>query len=311
MTLHRRLLLAQLAALPFAPEAARASPVVDELWPDAARERTLHVRLRWPATPGPWPVVLFSHGLGGSREGGAAWGEAWARAGLVCLHVQHPGSDTTALREGLQQAMHPLQAVRRAEDVRFVIGEIGRRHAAGQDAWARVRPDRIGVSGHSFGAHTTLAIAGQRYAGVQFSDPRPKAFIAFSPSLPRGSDGRAELAEIRRPLLCVTGTRDEDVVGNGATPERRAAVFDALPAGAKAMLLLQDADHMTFAGQPGRSLPFRRREEAARQLELTHTEIIARVCTDWWLAQLLDDEQARQRLAAPAGLGGGDRWVTG
>ncbi|HUM92583.1 MAG TPA: hypothetical protein PLM32_14635, partial [Candidatus Competibacter sp.] len=46
-----------------------------------------------------------------------------------------------------------------------------------------------------------------------------------------------------RPLLSITGTRDDDVVGVGATPERRMAVFAALPPGNKAHLVLQDADH--------------------------------------------------------------------
>ena len=28
---------------------------------------------------------MFSHGLGGTREGGAVWGEAWAAAGFVVV----------------------------------------------------------------------------------------------------------------------------------------------------------------------------------------------------------------------------------
>ena len=34
------------------------------------------------------PVVLFSHGLGGTRDGGAVWGEAWAAADFVVVHLQ-------------------------------------------------------------------------------------------------------------------------------------------------------------------------------------------------------------------------------
>ena len=73
---------------------------------------------------------------------------------------------------------------------------------------------------------TTLGIGGQSYAG---------------------------LAGIARPILCVTGTRDGDVLGTGATPDKRAGVFTALPAGNKAQLVLKHADHMTFAGQPDRA----------------------------------------------------------
>ena len=41
------------------------------------------------------PVVLFSHGLGGSREGSAFLGKHWSARGYVCVFLQHPGSDTS------------------------------------------------------------------------------------------------------------------------------------------------------------------------------------------------------------------------
>src|SRR4051812_19485771 len=40
-----------------------------QTWHDAARNRTLPVRLRLPRGTGPAPAVLISHGLGGSRDG--------------------------------------------------------------------------------------------------------------------------------------------------------------------------------------------------------------------------------------------------
>jgi predicted dienelactone hydrolase len=58
---------------------AGAAEVVDETWVDAARQREVPVTIRWPdaaAHTGPLPVLLFSHGLGGTREGGEVWGRA-------------------------------------------------------------------------------------------------------------------------------------------------------------------------------------------------------------------------------------------
>jgi predicted dienelactone hydrolase len=50
-----------------------------------------------PATgPGPFPVIVFSHGLGGSREGYKYLGRHWASYGYVAVHVEHLGSDTAA-----------------------------------------------------------------------------------------------------------------------------------------------------------------------------------------------------------------------
>ena len=326
MNLSRRTCLGALlgGTVPGLLGSARAAgaAVIHETWFDAARQREVPVTVRWPdaaATQrGPSPVVLFSHGLGGTREGGAVWGQAWAAAGFVVVHLQHAGSDLAAIRDvthtftdqqALRRAASPAQLLARLNDVTFALDEIGRRHAARQERWATVRPTQVGMSGHSFGAHTTLGMSGQRYPGFDgVSEPRLASFIAFSPSLPAAGDAKQAFERITRPMLCITGTRDSDVAGVGATPERRMAVFDALPAGNKAQLVLLDADHMTFAGQTGRAVEIVPREPVTRDLQAAHHALVAAVSTDWWRATLLGDGAARQRLAAPTGLGQGNSW---
>ncbi|MCP5280084.1 MAG: dienelactone hydrolase [Rhodoferax sp.] len=304
--------------------AAQRSPalVVDETWNDAGRRRDLPLRIRWPETDGSaaMPVVLFSHGLGGTREGGSVWGEAWSRAGFVVLHLQHPGSDLAAVRAnarsfddkaGLRAAAGAGQLLARLHDVVFVLDQIAQRHATRQDRWGGVRPHRVGLSGHSFGAHTTLGMAGQRYPGFGgISEPRLASFIAFSPTVPAIGDARRAFANLTRPILSITGTHDQDVVGNGATPDKRMAVFAALPKGDKAHLVLKDADHMSFSGQTGRSVEIVPREQVTRDLQDAHHALIAAITSDWWRATLLQDAQARGRLQAPAGLLSGDLWET-
>ena len=105
MDMHRRLYLQGLAAAPFgalkpaqgqaavAAEATSPSTVLDDIWHDAARQRSVPVRIRWPAADAPGgrggrAVVLFSHGLGGTVAAGERWGQAWSAAGLVVLHLQ-------------------------------------------------------------------------------------------------------------------------------------------------------------------------------------------------------------------------------
>ncbi len=300
---------------------ASSASVSDDTWVDAARKREVPVKVRWSDVTihtGPRPVLLFSHGLGGSREGGNVWGEAWASAGFVVLHLQHAGSDFPGVRavassfadkSGLRKAAGPEQLLARLRDVGFVLDEITRRHAASQDRWGSVRPTQVGMSGHSFGAHTTLGMAGQRYAGFDgVREPRLASFIAFSPALPMAGDARRAFEPMTRPLLSITGTRDQDVIGSGATPERRMAVYGALPAGGKAQLVLQDADHMTFGGQTGRAVEIVAREAVTRDLQTAHHASVASITTDWWRATLLDDAAARARLMAPQGLRPGDVW---
>lgn len=311
--------LAMRSATAFAQDGAAS--VADETWTDPSRKREVPVRLRWPDTsahPGERPVVLFSHGLGGTRDGGSVWGEAWAAAGFMVVHMQHAGSDLAAVRAsatsfndraGLRAAAGPAQLVARLQDVGFVLEQIARRQSARQGRWATVRPGSVGMSGHSFGAHTTLGVAGQRYPGFEgVNEPRLASFIAFSPTVPMLGDAQRAFDRITRPLLSITGTRDQDIVGTGATPDKRMAVFGALPAGGKGHLVLQDADHMTFGGQIGRAAEIVPRESVTRDLQAAHHAALAAITTDWWRASLQGDEAARARLIAPAGLRAGDLW---
>src|ERR1700722_18408724 len=68
-------------------------------WRDAKRERTVPVKIYFPKTgEGPFPVIIFSHGLGGSREGYEYLGRYWASHGYVSVHLQHAGSDSAVWR---------------------------------------------------------------------------------------------------------------------------------------------------------------------------------------------------------------------
>jgi dienelactone hydrolase len=313
---RRQVLLASAAmGLPSALWAANAQ-VADETWRDGARERDLPVRLRWPTQAGPWPVVLHSHGLGGSREGGDAFGKAWAAAGFVVVHLQHPGSDAAVLRGNLRAAATAEQLLARVADVGFAIDEIQRRLSQAQGRWAQVAADRIGLAGHSFGAQTVQATAGQRYpVPATLAEPRLKAFVALSPSSNRLRLAvQAQFGAIARPFLGITGTHDGDPFGAYATGEPRAAVFEGLPPGNKALLWLDEADHMTFAGNGERPIRgqglFARAGQAAAR-EPRHHALVARVTTLWWQAHLHNDDTARAALKGLQGLGEGDRWVQG
>ncbi len=312
---RRSLLLGLLAS-----GVARAQPaavVSDFSWHDSERDRVLPLRVRWPAGDGPCPLVLYSHGLGGSREGGDAWGEFWAEAGLAVLHIQHPGSDSELLRGGLaslRAAATPRQLLARVADVRFVLDELARR--ASSAPWSRVRLDAIGLAGHSFGAVTAQALAGQRYAlPGSLADSRLKAFVAFSPS--PGRDAltiEQQFGDVTRPFLAVTGSLDGDPLGGGRGEggEWRARVYDGLPRGQRALLWLDGADHMSFAGNaraPIRGSGVRgARDAAVVQREPGQQRTVARVTAIWWLRWLADDKYAQMAMHGPMGLGPGERW---
>jgi predicted dienelactone hydrolase len=286
--------------------------VETEIWMDAARSREMPVLLRWPVGK-PSGVMVYSHGLGGKKEGGDYWGKAWARAGLLVVHLQHPGSDAQALKKGgltaLSKAMQPEQLIARMQDMRFAIAEINKRRASGANNWGTVPTEKMAVGGHSFGARTTMLTAGWQRNGHNGTDPQPKAFVALSPALSNKNNlaqSRREMASVTRPFLVCTGSLDGEIMGNGETPESRRMVFDAMPAGKKALLWLDGADHFTFAGNE-KLIPSTfivRREKATMDAEVAHHERVARVSTSWLKEQLLG-----QAMGAVSGLGVADQFL--
>jgi dienelactone hydrolase len=316
--MKRRRLLAVPAAWPAARCAFAQADFIDDTWADPARNRALPLRIRWPAGGAPCAAVVYSHGLGGSRDGGDAWGRAWRDAGLAVIHVQHPGSDIDAVRGGgisaLRRAASAEQLLPRVADMRFVLDELTRRVRTGAPPWARVQLDAIGAGGHSFGARTVQALAGQRFgSGAQLGEPRFKAFAAFSPAPGREANAPvAAFAEVTRPFLCLTGSHDQNPLGAERTGEHRLAVYDGLPPGQRALLWLDRADHMSFAGNAEQRIGaerglFRRDADVAAR-EPAHHVLMARVSTLWWQAQLLADAAALAQLRAPQGLAERDRW---
>lgn len=298
----------------------------DEVWTDASRSRAVPALLRWPDGVDPASgnaagkvqgVVIFSHGMGGRRTGADVWGKAWAQAGMLVVHLQHPGSDNEALRGGfsaLAKANSPEQLLVRVADVKFAIDEMQRKTAAKQGPWADVPLQRLAVAGHSYGARTVQALAGQNYPkanGWSGLDKRIKAFVAMSPALGKGANAaqaRLDAKAMTRPMLLVSGSLDGEVLNNGETVESRRMVYDALPAGRKALLYLQGADHLTFAGID-KVIPsnfLMRREAATLATEVTHQRTVASVTAAWLKAQLLD-----QTMPVPAGLDAGDLWLQG
>ena len=115
------------------------------VWHDKKRDRDVPVKIYYPKdVKGPVPLIIFSHGLGGSRDGYSYLGNEWASHGYVSAHVQHLGSDTAALKTamtgGLQEALKPYAASNRIVDIYYAIGALD--HMNGDPG--RARQDRYG-----------------------------------------------------------------------------------------------------------------------------------------------------------------------
>jgi predicted dienelactone hydrolase len=256
--------LAFLPAFGWSPDSPPGKIDTIELtWHDAARDRDVPVKIYYPAKAvSPCPMIIFSHGLGGSREGYSYLGEHWAGQGYICVHIQHLGSDDGVWQgAGLQgysllvkAAADPKNALNRAEDVTFAIDRmlaLNRQTAlAGFDPFkGLVNEKEIGMAGHSFGAWTTLAVVGEKNpGGVTLTDPRIKAAIAMSAPVPGGAEkAKGAFAAIAVPVFHMTGTRDNSPIGETNAADRRIP-YDQATVPGSCLMVLNGADHMTFSG---------------------------------------------------------------
>jgi predicted dienelactone hydrolase len=303
-------------AKPYDPLALSAEQTVpkfvDLTIEDAARSRQIPIRVWLPAKKDPAPVILFSHGLGGSRENNAYLAKHWAGRGYVCVFLQHPGSDEAVWKDvPMRQRMQAMRdaagasnLLLRAKDVPAVLDELMRRNMKEGDELAkRFDFQHVGMCGHSFGAVTTQAVSGQKMGRLApFAESRIDAAIMFSPSSPRAGSPEAAFGDVKIPWLLMTGTKDVSPIG-GQTAESRMAVYPALPEGSKYELVLDGAEHSAFSE---RALP----GDAVTRNPNHHRAILA-LSTAFWDAYLREDAEARAWLdgdAAKSVLEEKDRW---
>jgi predicted dienelactone hydrolase len=241
-------------------------PLLELTVRDEKRSRDIPVRIYLPESAQPEPVVLFSHGLGGSRNGNEFLGKHWAARGYVAVFVQHPGSDTSVWKDKLpddrMRAMREAASLEnfelRAADVPAVLDQLEVWNANDQRLHGSMNLQKIGMSGHSFGAITTQAVSGETFPiiGKKLTDLRIKAAIAFSPSAPSRSSAGTAFADVKIPWLLMTGTKDIASIGH-ADMKSRLAVYPALRGAPKYEVVLNNAEHSAFTDRalPGDSEP--------------------------------------------------------
>lgn len=276
----RRLLLAVLL-LPFLAGAALASAyeTLDLDWVDASRQRSVPVRLYWPEGEQPVALVVFSHGIGGSRRGYSYLGEHFASRGVASLHLQHVGSDRSlwggnpfSLLGRLQDAAREGEALERVRDLRFALDQV----LAHETFGARIDRARIAAAGHSYGANTVMLASGAAIVRdgrpVEMRDARIRAAVLLSaPPFYGEKDPAPILRPVTLPTLHITATDDTIRIPGFYSPvDDRLAVFEAVGSPFKALAVFEGGSHSIFTNRraSGGAALNARVKEATRELAL-------------------------------------------
>jgi predicted dienelactone hydrolase len=169
------------------------------------------------------PLILLSHGSGGSALQMAWMGTALAQAGFIAVAVDHPGNNANATLtpEGFALWWE------RATDLSQVLDGM----LADPEFGSRIDPDRIGAAGFSLGGYTVLELAGARTdISVVYAQCRtqPDTAMCVSPEM------RSLPGDLKTPadiLHAVRKTSGESLARSGElfSDDRIGAVFAIAP----------------------------------------------------------------------------------
>jgi dienelactone hydrolase len=172
---------------------------------------------------GPYPLIVFAHGLGGSPQDYRQLLTAWAAAGYVVAAPLFPlsSSQTPGGPDGGDIGNQP-------GDMSFVIDQmLSASDAANGPLSGLVDPSEIGAAGHSNGAITTLGLI----ANSCCFDARVKAAVVMAGTTEGLGSGSYELTKAP-PLLVVSDVHD------GLVPYADAVAVFNQARGPKALLTL-------------------------------------------------------------------------
>ena len=187
------------------------------------------------------PLIVMSHGHGGSFLGHHDLAEALADAGFVVAALNHPGDTFSDMSRQAEMS----EFIERPTDIKRLVDFM---LEGGPDA-ARIDPARIGFFGFSRGGFTGLALAGGNpdFLNANVPCPDPKAPICAqllrkeAPAAPFTHDPRIKALVIADPMNAFpTAESLKDVKapiqlwasqfgGDGVLPESVPALATALP----------------------------------------------------------------------------------
>lgn len=231
---------------------------------DETRNRNVPVTIHLPIREGAQPLVVISHGGGGTRDGLYSLAAEIARRGYVAMCIEHVTSNLDDIRHrmrngrlGFKDALidcgNDMNARKnRPLDVRFVIDLADRLNRDDERLKGRIDLTKIALIGHSYGAYTTMVCCGVKPVGIEddLSEHRINLGIALSPQSGSGVFfTKDSFSNVSVPFVGISGTGDQTY--DIASADERRDFFTLMPAGDKHLLWFRDAGHFSFSDPTG------------------------------------------------------------
>jgi len=238
-------------------------------YPTAARPRPYQYggptsgNIAVDATPfaerGPYPLLVFSHGYGGSGIGAVFLTEALAARGWVVAAPDHHDRHSAVRirtpqvndydRVGLLRHAMKIAAsgredrgefLYRLDEIKFVMD----RMLSSESFKNIIDMGRIAVGGHSFGGFTALGVCGTIQ---ERHDPRIKAILLFSTGAGGYLFNENELSSVRIPSMLFLGEKEKNRLrGRDITMSEIAdKIYRNMPP-PKYFLEVKGANHLSF-----------------------------------------------------------------
>lgn len=259
---------------------------------DDEHSKELHYKVYYPNSGGPYPVILFSHGFGGTKDSFSTIGKQWASEGYVVIHPTHADGMPRTRRIPIG-GFNPIETIAaRVGDLTWILDSLDKLHKQVPGLKGKLDTTIIGVGGHSFGAYTAMLIGGvtadlgnekQR----SFHDKRVQAILPIS-AQGTGQQGLTKKSwdQLTLPMMTITGTRDR---GAGQqSVDWKKEPYQYSPPGDKYLIVIEGANHFSFGGRAGiQNQPI--------------TDAVTISTTLFWNAYLKNDVTAKKQLK-PANL---------
>jgi predicted dienelactone hydrolase len=229
--------------------------------PDSLRNKMIPLLIYAPKADHPSPVILFSHGAGGSGNAYAALLQFWASHGYVCIAPTHADSQTLQQPQMSEfrgvmndQSITSSSWYDRVRDITTVMDHLNQIQEFYPALKDKMDLAHIGIAGHAYGAYTAQLIGGAtvkaRGATTQQSvhDRRIQAVLLLDGE-GSGQQGLTKQSwnSWQVPLMDIVAAEGRGLTGQ--TPQWKLEPFSLSPAGDKYGAIINGATGSSFSGR--------------------------------------------------------------